>query len=206
MKSIGFQGDAGNHQYDMSDFYAAVKAGNYPAVSFLKAPGYQDGHAGYSDPLDEQNFLVKTVNAIENSKFWPHTAIMITYDDSDGWYDNAMPPIINSSTDPALHPANGPRGYGSTSLPSTTSPHAQGRCGYGPRLPLLLISPYAKSNYVDHTLTDQSSILRFIEDNWVGGQRIQGSFDSRAGSLENMFDFKRPWYGPFLLNESTGNR
>ena len=67
-----------------------------------------------------------------------------------------------------------------------------------------MISPYAKRNFVDHTVTDQSSILRFIEDNWLGGQRIQGSFDSRAGSLENMFDFKRPWYGRYLLNESTG--
>jgi phospholipase C len=69
---------------------------------------------------------------------------------------------------------------------------------------LLLISPYAKRNYVDHTLTDQSSILRFIEDNWVAGQRIEGSFDSRAGSLESLFDFKRPSNGRFLLDENTG--
>ena len=55
-----------------------------------------------------------------------------------------------------------------------------------------MISPYAKQNYVDHTVTDQSSILRFIEDNWLGGQRINGSFDSLAGTLNNMFDFKNP--------------
>lgn len=42
----------------------------------------------------------------------------------------------------------------------------QDRCGYGPRQPLLVISPYAKVNFVDHTITDQSSILRFVEDNW----------------------------------------
>jgi phospholipase C len=53
-------------------------------------------------------------------------------------------------------------------------------------------------------VTDQSSILRFIEDNWVGGQRIEGSFDSRAGSLSTMFDFKNPQNGNFLLDESTG--
>ena len=59
---IGHSGDAANHQYDMHDFYDAVRAGNMPAVSFLKAPGYQDGHAGYSDPLDEQQFIVQVMN------------------------------------------------------------------------------------------------------------------------------------------------
>ena len=68
---------------------------------------------------------------------------------------------------------------------------AQGRCGYGTRIPLLVISPFAKKNYIDHTLTDQTSVLRFVEDNWLGGQRIQpgGSFDTIAGSIENMFQF-----------------
>jgi phospholipase C len=206
VKSIGFAGDAGNHQYDINDFYAAVKAGNYPAVSFLKAPGYQDGHAGYSDPLDEQTFVVHVINFLQQqSRDWEHTAVIIAYDDSDGWYDHQMGPIVNQSSSEAdALIATGSCGDGSTALPSQTSSHAQGRCGYGPRLPLLVVSPYAKRNYVDHTVTDQSSILRFIEDNWVGGQRIDGSFDSRAGSLENMFDFKSAQFGSFLLNESTG--
>jgi phospholipase C len=64
-----------------------------------------------------------------------------------------------------------------------------GRCGYGPRLPLIVISPFAKRNFVDHTLTDQSSVLRFIEDNWGTGRIGGGSFDQIAGSLMNMFDF-----------------
>ncbi|MFZ0220586.1 MAG: alkaline phosphatase family protein, partial [Candidatus Nitrosopolaris sp.] len=59
----------------------------------------------------------------------------------------------------------------------------------GPRLPLLIISPYAKTNFIDHSLTDQSSILRFIEDNWSLGRIGDQSFDSKAGSLANMFDF-----------------
>ena len=66
----------------------------------------------------------------------------------------------------------------------------EGRCGYGPRQPLLVISPFAKSNFVDHTLTDQSSIIRFVEDNWLKGERIgQGSFDALANSITQMFDF-----------------
>ena len=63
-----------------------------------------------------------------------------------------------------------------------------GRCGYGPRMPLLVISPWARHNFVAHNLTDQSSITRFVEDNWRL-PRIAGSFDAIAGSLDRMFDF-----------------
>ena len=68
-----------------------------PSVSFLKAAAYQDAHPGYSDPLDEQTFLVNTINQIEQSKYWKSTAIVITYDDSDGWYDHQVSPIVNGS-------------------------------------------------------------------------------------------------------------
>ena len=54
--------DQANHQYDLSDFWNAINAGTMPSVSFLKASRYQDGHAGYSDPIDEQTFLVNTIN------------------------------------------------------------------------------------------------------------------------------------------------
>jgi phospholipase C len=191
--TIGRFGDAGNHQYDTQDFFAAVAAGNFPAVSYLKAPGYQDGHAGYSDPLDEQNFVVTVLNFLQKQPDWASTAVVIAYDDSDGWYDHQIAPIVNqSTTDADALTGTGVCGNGATALagvnPATL--HAQGRCGYGPRLPMLVISPWAKHNYVDHQLTDQTSILRFIEDNWLGGQRIgQGSFDSIAGSINQMFDF-----------------
>jgi phospholipase C len=56
---------------------------------------------------------------------------------------------------------------------------------------LLVVSPWAKENFVDSTVTDQTSIIRFIEDNWLLGQRIgQGSFDVLANSISQMFDFK----------------
>ena len=94
------------------------------------------------------------------------TAIVIAYDDSDGWYDHVMPPIVNQSNDPAEDALTGPGHCGTGAAAGAY----QDRCGYGPRLPLLVISPYARSNYVDHTLTDQTSILRFIEDNWSLGR------------------------------------
>jgi len=90
--------DQANHQYDLSDFFNALNADNLPAVSYLKAAAYQDGHAGYSDPLDEQTFLVNTINTIMKSPFWKNTAIIIAYDDSDGWYDHVMGPIVHQSS------------------------------------------------------------------------------------------------------------
>jgi phospholipase C len=177
------QSDQANHQYDLSDFWNAVNVGNLPTVVFLKAPGYQDGHAGYSDPLAEQQFLVTAINNLQQLPQWNDMAIVIAYDDSDGWYDHVMPPIVSQSntTQDAL---TGPNACGAT--PAGALP---GRCGYGPRLPLLVISPFAKQNYVDHETTDQSSILRFIEDNWGLGRLGNQSFDAKAGSLMGMFDF-----------------
>lgn len=207
--TIGFPGDAGNHQYDVQDFFTAVSAGNFPEVAYLKAPGFEDGHAGYSDPLDEQNFVVTTINFLEQQRDWDSTAVVIAYDDSDGWYDHQMGPIVNQSlTDADLVNGQTMCGTGESALPGVNSntAHAQGRCGYGPRLVLMVVSPWAKSNFVDHTVTDQTSILRFVEDNWLGGERIgQGSFDALANPLNNMFDFsQRNNGGEFILNSTTG--
>ncbi|MDQ1604125.1 MAG: phospholipase, partial [Actinomycetota bacterium] len=91
--------DQANHQYDLTDFWTAVDNGQLPAVSFLKAPGYQDGHPGpgNSDPLDEQQFLVQTLDRLQQSSQWSHTAVVIAWDDSDGWYDHAFPPNVHHS-------------------------------------------------------------------------------------------------------------
>ena len=83
-----------------------------------------------------------------------------------------------------------------------------GRCGFGPRLPLLVVSPWTKVNFIDDTITDQSSILRFIEDNWDLGRLGGGSTDAIAGTLNNMFNFNggRPQAGRLILDPQTGQR
>jgi phospholipase C len=213
--------DPANHEYDTHDFFDALKAGNLPAVSFLKAQAYQDGHPGYSDPIDEQHFVVKVINTLQKSPEWESTAVVVLYDDSDGWYDHQEPPVVNPSftTADALN-APGKCYVGlqqdrptltptSTPLNGAFGAPAQGRCGYGTRIPLLVVSPFAKVNFVDHTLIDQSSVSRFIEDNWLSGQRVQpgGSFDTIAGPLNNMFDFDRHEEGEarkVFLDPATG--
>ncbi len=198
------QFDTANHQYGMSDFdslVGAISRGQaspdlLPAVSFLKAPAYQDGHAAYSDPLDEQKFIASEINALQQTPDWASTAVVIAYDDSDGFYDHAYSGVRNPSNTSAAATPPGPQdflsGAGMCASTTTATPLAgqNGRCGYGPRMPLMVISPWAKANYVDHTLTDLSSIPKFIEDNWQL-PRINGSFDAIAGPIDPMFDFSQ---------------
>jgi phospholipase C len=213
--SIGTSADGGaNHQYDTSDFAAAVQAGNLPSVSFLKAPAIQDAHPGNSDPLDEQAFVVNIINLLQQSAEWKSTAVIIAYDDSDGWYDHASN-VINPSASVQdaftaaglCNPLPGTTGALPAPLPGLTGQPANGRCGYGTRQPLLVISPFSKPNFVDHTLTDQSSITRFIEDNWLSSQRIgQGSYDTIANPINAMFNFTQTPNPKLVLNASTGNK
>lgn len=196
---IGHNGRA-NHNYDLTDFDAALTDGNLPAVSFLKAPEYQDGHGAYSDPIDEQHFLVSEINKIQQSPEWRDTAVVVAYDDSDGWYDHVYAPLQNGSTDNT--PASGKPTDASACQGASPAPGGyQDRCGPGPRQPLLVISPFAKVNHIDHTPTEQASITAFIEDNWHTGRIGDASFDRRAGSLAAAFDFCHPNGRQLLLNQ-----
>jgi phospholipase C len=129
--------------------------------------------------------------------------VVILYDDSDGWYDHQMSPIVSQSdvSDDNL------KGVGSCGTPKDVQGGGtiqNGRCGYGPRQPLLVISTYAKRNFVDHSITDQSSVIRFVEDNWGLGRIGGGSRDAIAGTLLNMFDFTQDNDHKVFLNPSTG--
>ncbi|CAB3762559.1 phospholipase C [Paraburkholderia humisilvae] len=197
-----------HHQYDSDDFFTAVSAGNFPSVSFLKAPAVGDGHPGNSDPLDEQQFVVKVVNFLQQQPDWKNTAVIIAYDDSDGWYDHQAPTILNSSFDTSLsitasNSPSKPVFQGADQLTAAgqcTGPNAKqpagvnggvvnGRCGPGTRTPFILISPWAKANFVDHTMITQASVVKFIEDNWLGGQRLgNASFDATAGDIRSMLN------------------
>ena len=203
LSDIGYT-DQANHQYDLSYFADALNGNGgatLPAVSYLKAPESEDGHPGYSDPTDEQKFIVNEVNAIEQSKYWSSTAIVITYDDSDGWYDHQAPTVINGSNDSTLDSAV------CTSV-AVTIGSTNDRCGYSQRLPFVVISPYTRTNYVSGKETNTASVVSFIEDNWLHGQRIPNSYDATSGSLDargGLLDFNvKPHFTPVILNPATG--
>jgi phospholipase C len=195
---IGYP-DQANHQYGLRDFWLSLKYHTMPAVCFIKAPAVGDGHAGmgYSDPLDEQKYLVNFLNRLQKTKEWKSTLVILTYDDSDGWYDHVFPPILRHSND--LKNDSGLCGKG---IPAT-----QDRCGPGPRLPFLVISPYSRENYVSHHFVEQASILKFIENNWkLGRLNNPADADRESGSILDMLNFKKPNFNPFILNPKTGEQ
>ncbi len=206
--------DTANHNYDASDFDAlvgaisrgALPASALPAVSFLKAAGYQDAHAAYSDPLDEQQFVVKEINALEHTPDWSSTAVVLAWDDSDGFYDH-----VYSATAPTA------TGLANQSQSAADTLTGSGQCGtgtpkFGGQGALRLRTPTSvpghlavrQGGFADHTLTDQSSIIHFIQQNWHL-PFISGSADQYSGSLMNMFDFARHEPNPPLfLDPVTG--
>jgi phospholipase C len=200
--------DPANHAYDLNDFQAAVDAGNFPAVSFIKMESYQDAHPGNSNPLDEQTGFVTLVNFLQQQPDWDSTAVILAYDDSDGWADHVFAPTTQGSfsTQDALNgtgncgtPGVTPEPNGVKSLP------VAGRCGPGTRQPFLVISPYAKKNYVSHVLISQASIPQFIEDNWLNGKRLGGgSFDATTGSIVDMFNFNKANSVSLMLDPTFG--
>jgi phospholipase C len=196
--------DQANHNYDTSDFFAALEAGNLPAVSYIKPPHYANGHPGYSDPLVSQAWLVQTLNEIMMTPEWESTAIILNWDDSDGWYDHVYPPVLQpSNTALDFHCGSG--------QPAPGDGYA--RCGLGPRIPFLVVSPWATHNYVDHSVINWGSLLLFIEQNWglgyIDGPAAPpprtGSFDRYSNSLEGLFDFRHePDLRPLILDPIKG--
>ncbi len=111
-----------------SQYFVDLEKGQLPAVSYIT--GASDSERSPQDPARGEAFTRSVINALMQSPEWSHTALLLTYDDSGGWYDHQAPPA-------------------NTTL--------------GPRVPALLISPYAKAGYVDHALTDTASIPAFID-------------------------------------------
>jgi phospholipase C len=200
VSEVGHDGQA-NHIYDLSWFQKAAQAGGLPAVSYLKANRANDGHPGNSSPLDEQLFLVNVINFLQTLPEWESTAVIIAWDDSDGWYDHVMSPIVNQSAS-AVDMLTGVGACGTNGTNALEG--QQARCGYGPRLPFLVISPYAKKNFVDHTLIDQSSVVKFIEENWDLPTIGNGSFDQIAGPIDNMFNWNNQRSEKLVLDPTTG--
>ena len=199
--------DPANHAYDLDDFFTAVGSGNYPAVSLIKMQAVQDAHPGNSDPLDEQAGLVNLVNFLQQQPDWDSTAIIVAYDDSDGWYDHGFA----QTTSPSFSSSDALNGAGLCGVVGATEPKGinglpvAGRCGPGTRQPFMVISPYAKKNYVSHALITQASIPQFIEDNWLNSQRIGGgSFDATTGSIVDMFNFNKANSVKLALDPTTG--
>ncbi len=139
-------------------FASDATAGTLPAISWLVEPLNVSDHPAASMCAGE-NWTVRQINAImRNSSLWANTAIILTWDDFGGLYDHVAPP-------PAPNP----------------------QIGFGFRVPAIVISPYAKPGFVDHTTYSIVSFLRLVELNY--GLPQLTSLDGGANGLTNAFDF-----------------
>jgi phospholipase C len=167
------------HIRDITDFFAAVKSGSLPAVSFVKPDALVDGHPATSKLDLYEAMLQKVLDTLDsNAALETETAVFITFDEGGGYYDSGL-----------IQPLD--------------------FFGDGPRTPLIAVSPYSKGGRVVHSYTDHVSILKFIERNWHLGRLTARSRDNLAnahadkgnpyvpvnspaiGDLFDMFDFGR---------------
>ena len=165
-------GQSGNIQ-PQADFFTAAQTGRLPAVSWL-LPDPADSEHPPALVSQGESYVTNIVNAVMRSPDWDSTAIFLTWDDWGGFYDQVVPPTVDS-------------------------------LGYGIRVPGLVISPYAKQGYVDHQTLSFDAYLKFIEDDFLGGARLDPRTDGRPdprpdvrenapilGELSSNFDFNQP--------------
>jgi phospholipase C len=143
-----------------------IASNQLPAVSWVIPAAKNSDHAGNQLSLGGPSWVASIVNAIGNSSYWANTAIIVTWDDWGGWYDHVPPPqVIADGTS-----------WGSGYV-------------YGFRVPLIVISPYAKAAHISHVNHDFGSILRFMEENFALSSL--GYADARADDLSDCFDFNQ---------------
>ncbi|MDB5052293.1 MAG: hypothetical protein JWM44_343 [Bacilli bacterium] len=168
--------DKGAYKNNMKDYDAFaqdVANGTLPAVVYIKGAYGEDEHpgaSGQSNPTAE-DFSVKTINTIMKSKYWKDSAIIVTYDESGGYWDHVAPTQVKAGPD--------------------------GLQGNGPRIPAIVISPFSKENYVSNTEYDTTSILKFIESNYKLDSL--NNRDKAANNILDMFDFDHPNFTPFIF-------
>jgi phospholipase C len=172
-------GQLGNIQ-DVSNFFAAAKSGNLPAVSWIVPNGAVSEHPPALVSVG-QAYVTNLINAAMQSPEWNSTAIFLTWDDWGGFYDHVNPPTVDDA-------------------------------GYGLRVPGIVISPYARQGYIDHQTLSFDAYLKFIEDDFLGGARIDPKTDGRPdprpdvrenaaqlGNLMSDFDFTQAPRAPLIL-------
>ena len=163
-------------QRKLDHFFPAVAAGRLPQFTFLD-PNYNT--TSQENPQDVQvgeAFLARITHALMKADTWRHTALFITYDEHGGYYDHVKPPR-------AIKPDNIPPKLGPGDVHAAYD-------RYGFRVPLIVVSPYARKNYVSSVVQDHTSILAFVERKW--NLPAMTFRDANADAMTDYFDFRRP--------------
>lgn len=175
VKKVAALPDIGNHMRNKTRLIEDLTSGNQPNLVFAHLSGGISEHPP-QDVCPGENYTVGLINDIMNGPHWKETAILLLWDDWGGFYDSVKPPATQCSNGDFVNP--------------------------GFRLPLIIMSPYAKKSYVLKTPTEQISVVRLIEDLW-GLPRMQPQDprirDSEVGSLMGAFDFAQQPRDPLIL-------
>lgn len=146
---------------DLSQLATDLKNGTLPSVVFIKGLGFHTEHPSLAIKIsDGVTFVKNLVAQIQGSSAAASTLILLTYDESGGWYDHVPPP------------------------PAST---VDGQ-PYGARVPLLAIGPFTRTNFISHATMEHSSIVRFIEWNWLGGTGQLGARDAVVNNIGSLLD------------------
>jgi acid phosphatase len=151
------------HLKDGDDLLTAIDSDTLPQVAFYKPVGRLTQHPGYTDVMSGDIHVAELLERLRKSPQWKSTAIIVTYDENGGYWDHVAPP---SGT-----------GWGD-------------RWGPGSRIPTIIVSPYAKHGFVDHTAMDTTSIIKFITRRFAL-EPLPGVRE-HMGDLTSAFDFDDP--------------
>jgi len=170
--------------YDLANFFTDAQAGMLGKLNIVDAHLGNGKYINYNrddfhppgDVQIGQKLLADIVNAVLQSPQWAHTALIITFDEHGGIYDHVPPP-------PACPPDN----FAPITNPGDNAPGGFDRLGV--RVPLIVVSPYAKPHFVSHTVYDHTSITRFIETRFK--LPALTARDANADPLTDLFDFKK---------------
>jgi phospholipase C len=151
------------HDLDLTVFTTALGNGTLPGVSYVKGIGYKSEHPGYGDTISAgAAFVTSIADQVASSPYAKDTLILVTWDESGGYFDHIAPP------------------------PTSTVDNQP----YGPRVPLIALGPFAQQNFIGHTVMEHSSIVKFIEWNWLGQQT--GQLQTRDATVNNIGSILNP--------------
>lgn len=154
--------DRARYLKDGEDFLQAIRAGTLPQVAFYKPTGRLTQHPSYTDIQSGDIHIAEVLEALRKSPQWQRMLVIVTYDENGGYWDHVTPP---------------------------TGPGWGDRWGPGSRVPTIIVSPYARRGYVDHTAYDTTSILKLIQKRF----RLEPLPGVRAnvGDLTQALDFSK---------------
>lgn len=164
---------------------ADVAAGTLPAVTWLVPPSTASEHPSASTPLESARLIHDVLDVLaSHERTWERTALLINFDENenDGYFDHVPPPV----------PPSDGAGAGVGGGAGDEDRFAGRPIGFGPRVPMTIVSPWTVGGFVDSTVYDHTSVLRLLE-RWTGVEAAGISPWRRtvAGDLTNAFDFAR---------------